>query len=904
MTTAIPVILKDTAGNYVLPQSYQIKATAETLGSVRVGSGLTMSNDGILSADVSTVDQTYSSSSTSTNALSHKAIADSKFIQNTATGSNSLTINGTACTSSNSINIGNSSDSTGSYGVAVGWGAKCNYDSVAIGYNSGGTSGGNTTSIGYQAKATQAYAIQLGKGTNSESNSFYVGLSSSNNYKLLGSDGKIPDDRINTTIARASDIPTVNNATLTIQKNGTTVNTFTANASSNVTANITVPTSMSDLSDGSNYYTATQVDNAISSAVSSVYKPAGSVTFSNLPTPSSSLVSNVYDITDSFTTDSKFITSGQSYPAGTNVVCIEIPPQSLYGWRYTTGNNYFILYTKNRTPTSSDEIYNSSGVAYKRGDLITDGTITTLYLYDQLTVNSAGNIIINDMYDNQTDAINILAAPHPSNPSGVRACYYNSTDNISTSTSYKYDVLSGFVDLTNYVPTSRTVNGKALTGNVTLSASDVSAVASNTAITGATKCKITYDSKGLVTAGADLSASDIPDISATYQTKITSTNKVAASNISDLATVAISGSYTDLSNTPAVTTATGITYVGATSSASTSGTALGYGAKTTGVYGIAIGRGATSKADYAYQIGYGANNTTPYSLAIGFGSGKVYTLLDGNTGLIPDDRISTNIARTSAIPTDTGDLTNNAGFITSSALSGYATETWVENKGYITGITSSDVTTALGYTPYSDANPSGYQANIIETIKVNNTALTPSSKTVNISVPTITDTYSATSSNGMSGKAVASAISGKQDTISDLSTIRSGASAGATALQPNTAITGATKCKITYDSKGLVTSGADLSASDIPDISSTYQTKLTSGTTIKTINSTSLLGSGDISIPLPSIATTSVTGLVKPDGTTITITNDGTISAVGGGGSGNYALVIVDYTDDEDEESE
>lgn len=41
--------------------------------------------------------------------------------------------------------------------------------------------------------------------------------------------------------------PTVNNATLTIQKNGTTVNTFTANASSNVTANISVPTKTSDL---------------------------------------------------------------------------------------------------------------------------------------------------------------------------------------------------------------------------------------------------------------------------------------------------------------------------------------------------------------------------------------------------------------------------------------------------------------------------------------------------------------------------------------------------------------------------------------------------------------------------------------------------------------------------------
>lgn len=36
-------------------------------------------------------------------------------------------------------------------------------------------------------------------------------------------------------------IPTVNNATLTIQKNGTTVKSFTANASSNVTCNITTP---------------------------------------------------------------------------------------------------------------------------------------------------------------------------------------------------------------------------------------------------------------------------------------------------------------------------------------------------------------------------------------------------------------------------------------------------------------------------------------------------------------------------------------------------------------------------------------------------------------------------------------------------------------------------------------
>jgi hypothetical protein len=45
-------------------------------------------------------------------------------------------------------------------------------------------------------------------------------------------------------------IPTVNNATLTIQKNGTNVQTFTANQSTNATANITVPTDTSDLTNG------------------------------------------------------------------------------------------------------------------------------------------------------------------------------------------------------------------------------------------------------------------------------------------------------------------------------------------------------------------------------------------------------------------------------------------------------------------------------------------------------------------------------------------------------------------------------------------------------------------------------------------------------------------------------
>lgn len=56
-------------------------------------------------------------------------------------------------------------------------------------------------------------------------------------------------------LALTSQLPTVNNGTLTIQKNGTNVQTFTANQSTNATANITVPTKVSELTNDSGYTT-------------------------------------------------------------------------------------------------------------------------------------------------------------------------------------------------------------------------------------------------------------------------------------------------------------------------------------------------------------------------------------------------------------------------------------------------------------------------------------------------------------------------------------------------------------------------------------------------------------------------------------------------------------------------
>ena len=51
-------------------------------------------------------------------------------------------------------------------------------------------------------------------------------------------------------------ISTVNNGTLTIQKNGTTVDTFTANSSTNKTVNISVPTNTNELTNGAGFITA------------------------------------------------------------------------------------------------------------------------------------------------------------------------------------------------------------------------------------------------------------------------------------------------------------------------------------------------------------------------------------------------------------------------------------------------------------------------------------------------------------------------------------------------------------------------------------------------------------------------------------------------------------------------
>lgn len=58
-------------------------------------------------------------------------------------------------------------------------------------------------------------------------------------------------------------IPSVGSGTLTVQRNGTTLGTFNANASSNSTINVTVPTKISDLTNDSGFITPTTIRNYV-----------------------------------------------------------------------------------------------------------------------------------------------------------------------------------------------------------------------------------------------------------------------------------------------------------------------------------------------------------------------------------------------------------------------------------------------------------------------------------------------------------------------------------------------------------------------------------------------------------------------------------------------------------------
>ena len=104
-----------------------------------------------------------------------------------------------------------------------------------------------------------------------------------------------------------------NNGTLTIQKNGTNVQTFTANQSSNVTANITVPTKVSELTNDSGYITSNLITGVKGDSESSYRTGNVNITKTNIG------LGNVGNFKAVSTVASQGLTSTEKSNARTNI---------------------------------------------------------------------------------------------------------------------------------------------------------------------------------------------------------------------------------------------------------------------------------------------------------------------------------------------------------------------------------------------------------------------------------------------------------------------------------------------------------------------------------------------------------------------------------------------------------
>ena len=406
-------------------------------------------------------------------------------------------------------------------------------------------------------------------------------------------------------------------------------------------------------------------------------------------------------------------------------------------------------------------------------------------------------------------------------------------------------------------------------------------VTGNTAITGATKTKITYDSKGLVTVGADATTADIAAstnknyVTDAQQTVITNTSGTntgdqTLANTSDstshTATLSATGGSIKLVEGSNITlTTTGTTADGIITIASTGGGGSG---TVTSVAALTLG---TSGTDLSSSV---ANSTTT----------PVITLN------VPD-----------ASATARGVIST-----TSQTIAGDKTFT-----GTTSGITKSMVglnnvdNTSDANKPISTATQTALnlkQDTLTLTTTGSSGAATLTGATLNI------PQYSGGGSTSWGS------ITGTLSSQTDLQTALD------SKVDENAAITGATKTKITYDAKGLVTAGADATTADIADstnkryvtdanltvigntsgtntgdnatnsqysgLATSKQDTLVSGTNIKTINSTTLLGSGDI-----TTGTVTSVGVSMPSAFSVAsspITTSGTIAITGAGVVSQY----------------
>lgn len=234
--------------------------------------------------------------------------------------------------------------------------------------------------------------------TKSETDATFVPQTRTINGKGLNSDVVLTAADVNA-LPASTVIPTVNDATLTIQKNGTTVATFTANSAQNATADVSVPTKVSDITNDLNFVEETDLSGV---AFSGAYADITGTPY--IPTKTSDLTNDSDFVSDAnyVHTDNNFTTSLNDKLNGI-ATGAEVNVQS--DWNVTDTSSDAFIKNKPAIPTKTSDITNDSGfitsaaVPTKTSDLTNDSGFITNQVnnlanyYDQTAINSMFNAL-------------------------------------------------------------------------------------------------------------------------------------------------------------------------------------------------------------------------------------------------------------------------------------------------------------------------------------------------------------------------------------------------------------------------------------------------------------------------------------------------------------------------------
>ena len=204
----------------------------------------------------------------------------------------------------------------------------------------------------------------------------------------------------------------------------------------------------------------------INAKISSVYKPAGAVAFAELPSLSESILGNVYNVTDAFTTTANFVEgAGNKYPKGTNVVVVKVGDAYKYDVLagfvdlsgYVEKEAGKGLSDENFTAALKDKLDGIAAGANKyvhpthtaaasglyKTTVDEEGHVTATTPVTKDDITNLGNVY--NVTDAFTTTANFVEGAGNKYPKGTNVVVVKVGD------AYKYDVLAGFVDLSGYV---------------------------------------------------------------------------------------------------------------------------------------------------------------------------------------------------------------------------------------------------------------------------------------------------------------------------------------------------------------------------------------------------------------------------------------------------------------------